>query len=107
MAARIGLHQWTLAIAHLAAFVGTGIAWLKMNPPYGLPPSYQSGGVLAGAFYAGLLSVLWASWPFVASFFVSRAILPGRTSATWVFVCILVPSAVAGGYLLNSALMSP
>jgi hypothetical protein len=106
MAARIGFDQWTLAIAHLAAFVGIGLAWLYMNPPRGLPPSYPSGGVLKGAFFATFASVIWVSWPFLVSFFVSRTRLSGRRLATWIFVGILAASTLVVGYFLNWALTS-
>jgi hypothetical protein len=106
MAARIGLDEWTLAIAHLAAFVGTGIAWLAMNPPPRLPPRYFSVGIPRGAFLATLISVLWVSWPFLASLHASRTRLPGRRLATWTFVAILVATTFVGGYFLNSALTS-
>jgi hypothetical protein len=106
MAARIGFDEWTLAIAHLAAFVGTGLAWLAMNPPHWLPPIYLSVGIPRGAFLATLISVLWVSWPFLVSFFVSRTRLPGRRLATWIYVGILAASTMVVGHFLNSALTS-
>ena len=106
MAARINFDERTLAIAHLGAFVGTGLAWLSMNPSHRLPPSYPSGGVLIGAFLSTFASVVWVSWPFFASFLVSRTRLPGRRLATWIFVGILAASTSVGGYFLNSALTS-
>jgi hypothetical protein len=105
MAARIGLDEWTLAIVHLAAFVGTGIAWLAMNSPH-VFLRYPTVGIPRGAFLSTFVSVLWASWPFLASFHVSRTHLPGRRFASWTFVGILVVSTLVGGYFLNLSLKS-
>jgi hypothetical protein len=105
MAARISLDEWMLAIAHLAAFVGTGIAWLAMNPAR-VPRLYLSVGIPRGAFLSTLISILWVSWPYLVSFRASRTRLPGRRAATCAFVGILVASAIVGGYFLNSALAS-
>jgi hypothetical protein len=106
MAARIKFDEWALAIAHLAAVGGTGLAWLAMNSPHRLPPSYPSGGVMIGAFLSTFWSVAWVSWPFLVSFSVSRARLPGRRLATWIYVGVLAASTLVVGYFLNSALNS-
>jgi hypothetical protein len=101
--ARISFHERALAIAHLAAFVGTGLAWLAFDPHPYIAINRITGHIISGAYVWTLISVLWVSWPYLVSFLVSRVRLPGKTSATWLFVGILTVVAVCGGVTLRFA----
>lgn len=103
---RISLHEKLLAFAHLAAFMTTGFVWLAMNHPSRIPPSYPSGGMMAGAFTFTFTKVVWASWPFAVSYFLAKARIRGETLATWLFVGILIGTTVGGCFALHSALIS-
>ena len=103
---RIVFHERLLAFAHIAAFVITGLAWLAMNHPTRLPPSYPSGGVMSGAFTFTFVKVVWASWPFAVSHFASKAHIRGQALATWLFVGVLIATAIGGGFALHAALNS-
>jgi hypothetical protein len=84
-------------IVHIGAFVGTGFAALAMDPAIRLPATPGRSSLTA-------LRVLWFGWPFLVSLGVSRALLPGKTLAIWLFVAILAAVTVVGGYFLDDAL---
>ena len=61
---------------------------------------------MSGAFLFTFTKVVWASWPFAVSYFLAKTRIRGDTLATWLFVCILIVTAIGGGFELHSALIS-
>ena len=96
---RIDIHGRVLVIAHIAAFVGTGITALALHPLEHLPRRPSIG---AGEFT--LIELLWFGWPFLASLKVSSSRLPGKTLSTVLFLILLVAVTIVGGLFLDTAL---